>query len=357
MIYHHCFYCCAIFLLVACNTQMHDNKAFVSPVFPESKQVTVIPFPDDFLLGGSFLMEDMGEFIVIGTKHDNKFLHIFDKETLVHTKSFGTFGQGPGELIGAPKIRVNEDNSVLYLFQHYSGMNDYWVYDVEHLLHDNAVLPARKAKIELFRDEEAQYPGYANDFLAWKDKRLFAGSRMHRLEVQDTLGNTLYLYDKYPTVILSDTTAFQSTYSHSSLALKPDMSRFVIASRVGCIMEIFTIDTSGKIVKEIEKRFHPPIFAVNRRMVELSNGKTIIGITDLSVTDELIYAVYNGNAYTLEAGDFSKKIAVFDWSGNPKLIYILDWKIYDFLVDTQRSRCYLVGIDPNDEVLLGYFEL
>ena len=349
--------CCVILLFAACSGQEQDPMAFKPPVFKEIRQIIVTPFSDTFVLGGAFLMEDIDDFIIIGTYSENKYLHIFKKESLSYVKSFASYGQGPGEMIGPPKIRTNEDKSVLYLLQYYNGKNEYWCYDMENVLYDIRVHPKWIEKIVLFRDEGAQYLGYASDYLAWKDKRLFSGSLMHRLEVQDTLGNTLFLYDDYPKVRMSDTDVFKFTYIHSSLALKPDMSRFVIASYIGCIIEIFSVDAFGKMEKEIEKRFHPPIYEVRNGKFATVSGKTIIGISDISVTDEFIYAAYTGNVYTHEKGGLANIIAVFDWSGNPICQYVLDWKIYRFIVDSNRNRCYLVGIDKNDEVLIGYFDI
>ena len=352
--------CFAILLLASCVGQEQDPLSFSPPIFPETIQVNVTPFCDEFLFNGPFLMEDLGDYFVVGTFHEDKYLHIFDKERLTYVKSFGSYGRGPGEFLGPPRIRLNEDKSVMHLFQYYGGMNDYWDYNVKNVLYDSRVLPFWEEQIVFFRDKGAKYPGYPSDFIAWKDKRLFMGSRMHRLEVQDTLGNTLCLYDKYPVIPLkqaSDSTSFSAVYRHSALALKPDLSRFVIASRVGCILEFFTIEASGKIEKEREKRFYPPIFFITKTgLFEEISGETILGISYLSVTDELIYAQYNGNV-SLDRGNFPRSIAVFDWSGNPIRRYNLEWKIYRFIVDAQRNRCYLAGIDQNDEIRLGYFDL
>ena len=343
--------CCVILLLAACvgggGGGERNPLAFSPPVFPVVKQVTVTPFPGDFLLGNAFAMEDMGDYFIVGTYIDKQFLHVFKKESLTFVKSFGSYGQGPGELNSSPKIRFSEDYSELFLYQCANGRYEYWTYDIENVLHDDRVTPRWQENVVLFRDEGAQYPGYGSNFLAWKDRRLFAGSRMHRFEVQDTLGNTLHLYDGYPEVRPADTEAFKRNYLHSSLALKPDMTKFAVASGIGCVMEIFTVDASGKIGKDAEKRFHPPYV----------NGEQFRGFGDISVTDELIYVSYSGRVYSEDGGSFPVTIGVFDWSGETICSYVLNWKIYRFFVDTQRNRCYLTGIDESDEVLLGYFDL
>jgi len=360
----HFFYICVILLLAACRGREQDPLAFSPPVFPETKQVAVTPLPNDFLFNGSLSldMEDMGDFMVVCGFHENKYFHVFEKESGAYVKSFGSYGRGPGELPNLPQIRFNQNDSILYVFQDRNALNDFWHYKAENVLYGNRVFPVWEDQIRLFQDEGAQYPGAAWDFLAWQDKRLFARNRLHRFEVQDTLGNTLYLYDNYPVVPLqkeSDSSDFHNSYIHAGLALKPDGSRFVIASRYGCIMEVFTIDTSGKIEKEIEKRFYPPIIADNqtRSPRYLSEGQ-VLGINELSVTDELIFAKYNGNKYAPRVLNPPKTIAVFDWSGNPIRCYVVEWTyIKTFCIDAQRNRCYLIGVDTDEEVQLGYFDL
>ena len=306
--YRHFSYRCVILLLAACSNRKQDPLAFTLPVFPETVQVTVTPASDDFLLGGAFSMDDMGEFFIVRTFINNHFLHIYKKEPLTYIKSFCSYGQGPGELIAQPKIRINNDNSELYLFHYLNGGHDLWRYNVENVLQDEGVMPVKQEKIVLFRNEGSPYPGHGSNFLVWKDKRLFAGSFQHRLEVQDTLGNRLDLYDNYPEVPYQDTIAFKGTYAtRSTLALKPDLSRFVIATSVGCIMEIFTVDASGKIEKEIEKRFIPPVYKAKRGLFDYINGQTINGIFGLSVTDELIMR-YIAGEYTCRRIHLKKRV-------------------------------------------------
>ena len=356
--------CCVILFLSACKEREQNSLSFKPPVFSETIQVTVTPLPNNFLLDRTSQMEDVGGFLVIISFQENNYLHVFEKETGTYIKSFGSYGRGPGELLTTPQIRVNEDKSKLYAFQRSSALNEYWSYNVEDILHYNQVLPVQKDQITLHFDEEARSAGGVLDFLAWRDKRLFIRNRLHRFEIQDTLGHILCLYDKYPAVSLkqaSDSVAFHDSYLYSTLALKPDMSRFVIASGIGCIMEIFTIDSSGIIEKESEKRFHPPVFTVNKNLIPnyYVSGQTILGINSLFVTDELIYAMYHGKLYNPDKpeGYLINTIAIFDWTGNPIRRYILNWEIETFVVDTQRNRCYLVGIDADEEILLGYFDL
>ena len=365
MVMSRCFlYSTVVLFLASCRGQEQNLLDFNPPVFPKTEQKVVSPLFNNFLFKPNGTIEDMGDFMVIKHFYENYYLHLFEKETGAYIKSFGSYGRGPGELLTPPILRSNEDKSKLYAFQCGNGMRDYWTYRIEDIVHERLTLPVREEKITFQPMEGERNPGSAINFLAWQDKRLFERRRLHRFEVYDTIGNVLCLYDKYPTVRLnkvSDTTAFHDSYLSAAIALKPDMSRFVIASNIGCILEIFTVDTSGKIEKETEKRFYPPVFTVNKNLMPdyYISGQTILGIDVLSVTDDFIYAKYFGKKYISGEPESyqTNTIAVFDWYGNPIRCYILDWAIECIFVDAKRNRCYLEGINAEDEILLGYFDL
>ena len=81
--------------------------------------------------------------------------------------------------------------------------------------------------------------------------------------------------------------------------------------------------------------------------------------SELFCTNDYIYAKYEGMLYVDGNIDVSKhrQLALFDWQGNPVRLYVLDWQVETFVVDSLRNRCYLVGIDENEEILLGFFDL
>ena len=360
MSHRNLYFCCMIIFLTACRGREHDPLAFKPPVFPETKQVTVTPLPVDFPLAYVHQMVDMGDYILCRTFIDGKFLFLFKKETGAYVKSFLPYGRGPGEAVGLPRLRLSEDKSTLFVFQTTNGRSDFWSYKVKDIILNNRTLPYNEDWITLYCDEGEKYPGSVVNYFVWDNKRFLARNRLHRFEIQDTLGNTLYLYDKYPEISFeqsSDSLSFHLSYLDVALELKPDRQKFVIASEVGCILEIFNITASGKIEKAIEKRFFQPIFGHNGSFIP---EKTIRGIGDcgsISVTDNLIYAIYYGKICYLDDRDFTNIIAVFDWKGNPIRQYKLDWMIYSFFVDAQQNRCYLTGFDKNHEILMGYFDL
>ena len=360
MVYRTFYFCCAVMLLASCNSQQHDPLAFEPPIFPETKQIIVTHLPNDFLFRLPADIVDLGTHLAVQMYHANGFIHIFDKESGVFVKSFGSRGRGPDEFTIPPTIRTNEDKTELYAFQLFNGMHDYWTYDVRNILEDNLVRPVRKEEIVLYLHEGQQYSSSAQDFLAWQDKRLFDIYHFHRFEIQDTLGNTLYTYNEYPKVRLkekADSIFFRRSYTSAPIALKPDMSKFVTASHTGCIMEIFDLEASGKMEKIVEKRFFPPIFEAMQGNAYPVAGETVSGMYDLSATDELIFGMYHGKTFYMDDRDFINTIAVFDWLGNPVRRYDLNWCIESFVVDAKRNRCYLVGVCADEDVVLGYFDL
>ena len=356
------FYYCMIMLLVSCKGREHDPLAFVPPVFPETKQVKVTVLNNDFLFRMAYKMADLGDYLILSDYDVQGVIQIFDKKTGDHVRSFGSVGRGPGEFIINPIIQVNEDRSVLYAYEGVNGQNRLRGYYINDVLHKSAPYPFMEQPVSLSIKDGNQYPGIASNFLFWRDKRLFFSSVNHRMELHDSAGKVLSLYDRFPECAKpseTDSSIFRTSYLGAPVALKPDMSRFVVASDLGCIVEIFRVVESNRIEKVTEKRFFRPEYKIiQNAIIHPIDRKTIAGITKLSVTNSQIYARYIGSVYVEGLGHENlNQIAVFDWEGEPICLYVLDWNIYNFVVDAQQNRCYLVGTDAGGEVQLGFFDL
>ena len=357
------FYCLVVVLLTACRGREYDSLAFEPPVFPEARQVVVTYLPGNYIFD-DVLMQMFGvdDFILLNAYSEGRYLHLFDKETGTHLRSFAHYGRGPGEFLAPPKCHIDENDNTLYTYEGFNGQSRYRSYRVKEMLQGNLPLPYKEESIQFSKREGERFPGGARLLFAWQDKRFFSRNRNYRFEVQDTMGNTLCLYDHFPKQAMPpdiDSSGLRRCYSiYSDAALKPDMGKFVFTSSLGCIMEIFTINESGQIVREAEKHFLPAIYQDNKSSIGFIDKKTIFGIGGFYVTDDYIYAQYDGGVYNeRERRVYDKHLAVFDWDGNPVCLYVLDWGIRTFFIDEEQNRCYLVGIDANDEILMGYFDL
>ena len=77
-------------------------------------------------------MIDLGDYIAV---QPGITIRIFEKEMSAYVKSFGVHGRGPGEFLTLPRIRVNEDRTMLYIFEFMNGQNNFRSYRVSDNLH------------------------------------------------------------------------------------------------------------------------------------------------------------------------------------------------------------------------------
>lgn len=351
------------FLFTACTVQQKEPFSFEPPVFPKTRQVQVVHLFSNFLFGDPTKMVDLRSHLMVRDFMEERYFHIFEKETGVFIKSFANYGRGPGEFLTYPGMEVSNYLGMLYTYEGANGQNRFRSYKVAEILQKEQLYPIVETAPSFTIKEGDQYTGAVLNFLAWKDKRLFIRNRNYRFEVQDTLGDVRCLYDQYPSSAMPpdvDSSALRWAYSRDAvLALKPDLSKFVTTSKIGCILEVFDIDESGQIEKAAEKRFFPPIYRDVKYNISYIERETIIGISALFATDDYIYAKYEARRYIEGDMDRSlhKRIALFDWEGSPVCLYVLDWEILCFTIDSQVNLCYIVGVDANEEIQLGYFAL
>ena len=76
------------------------DEGYAAPVFPETKEITVECLNDSFIFDiGS--IDQLDTLLICSGKTDiNDYVfHLFSKNSGAYIKSFGTIGQGPGEIL------------------------------------------------------------------------------------------------------------------------------------------------------------------------------------------------------------------------------------------------------------------
>ena len=91
----------ACFAFVQCKKSAESvDEGYAAPVFPETKEITVECLNDSFIfdIGG---IDQLDTLLICSGKTDiNDYVfHLFSKNSGAYIKSFGTIGQGPGEIL------------------------------------------------------------------------------------------------------------------------------------------------------------------------------------------------------------------------------------------------------------------
>ena len=354
-----------LFLLLCAACAQQQVSLYAPPIFLETEQVQVHLYNSDTQLSSVNYMADFGDYLIVAAYREDGLLHLVDKNTGARFKSFGKQGYGSGMFYSVPIVNTNAAKSVLQTFEYAYGYSTHRTYKASQLLdsEDQMNLPDLEHMITFYTEDGEMLDepkGATVDFLLLGDKRLFSRIKSrYRFIIQDSIGSMLSDYSYFPSVEGVDSLHHTRSYLQACSAAKPDGSMFAIASTIGCILEIFSVNADNHIVKTQEKRYYPPVFTLDKNLTLLRvEGVTSVGITWLAATNKYLYAKYSGTTYTRNAlKGRTHTLAVFDWEGRPVKQYLLDISINKFLIDQERMRCYLTGYDRNDKAVMGYFDL
>jgi hypothetical protein len=148
-------------------------------------------------------------------------------------------------------------------------------------------------------------------------------------------------------------TVLQHAYE-GPVTVRPDRSRFAIATRQADRVEIFGSD--GTPVAQVTgSTGFLPRFETSQRAagVSMATGDDLrAGYVDLASTDRHLYALFSGNRAG-EAGPqtfFGRQVHVFDWSGRMVARLELDEPALTIALTPDESRLFAVRHDPEPSI-------
>lgn len=158
------------------------------------------------------------------------------------------------------------------------------------------------------------------------------------------------IYTDYPSVLpenKKEDIAAVLAYN-SSLAVAPDKSRWVQASYIGGILEIFGYDGHG--IKSVGVNpIYEPVYKGKGQDVSW-NEETVIGFDDVVATDKHIYTLLNGaKGKQLKSippvNPFTNQITVFDWNGDVKEVIHTNCMMMAIDIDEKENVCYAISFN------------
>ena len=140
-------------------------------------------------------------------------------------------------------------------------------------------------------------------------------------------------------------------YASSVLKIRPDQQAFVCGDMYSGILDICRI-YNGKIERIKQHIFHyPKVYIHNKK-----DGRTDVayskdnsfGFTDISVSDDRIYAIYSGKTFRQDNQNFQqcKTMIVLDWEGNIINLYAIDTPLTQISYDAEQNAIYAIGYTP-----------
>lgn len=341
-------YICWVASIIVINSGCGNNhltsQDYEEPIFGQEIQTDIKLLNEDFIFSpGKIGVVDT--LIVYSGRTDiaDKAFHLFSKISGEYITSFGNIGRARGEVSQASRgFSLDKERGILYV--HDAAMGKTLSYSLSKVLAG-----------EMDYVNEIHLPGFGNNiysfyFLYLKDSFLAGYTGTDRFLVcseTDTIASS----DYYPE--LAEKKRYKAIeqqyyFNAGSMAAKPDGDMFVHATTCGCIMEIWKNEGSTIHPCAVKRFFKPNYLTIDRDQdapqVQI-NDNDPMGISSMSCTNQYIYAKYNNTP-----GYNTNKIAVFDWDGNPCVMYITNNNIATFDVD-EDDTVYALAFENEDSPL------
>lgn len=299
----------------------------------------------------SWQIESAGEYLLFEQNtetKENDLYHVYRAANLEFLGSVGERGQVPYGFIGAQ-----------YCGQYYveNGNTIFWVNDAPKrrisAINIEGSLDSDFAVIDRFI-EHKPWHDFMNalyvlneDGLAGHQPGFIKGSNQQPLYIlKNKESKELISAGKYPEVRnikdFAQGERIAGNFNRLSMAMKPDMSRFVIAFKLYDRLDVF--DDDGKLVTSVR---HPEKYEEYNafNVLDMSLKAPIVNVTTyyqkVVVTDDLIFALCLDRKKGVELEDNpSVQIRVFDWFGKLKYLLNCPNDLVTIAVDMANKKLY-----------------
>ena len=280
--------------------------------------------------------------------------HFLDTESGQYLGQIGRTGSGPCEFRGFDAVLVGAASSDLGLYD-LTARSITWV-------SPKWILMGPKGQYECTRRAAITHldaPATTISPVLVSDSVIVAGGfyRGGRLAVFDRDGSLRRMVGRLPGQGINAPASVIQHAFQARLAVAPDRSRIVVASRHASILEIFGSD--GKLHRTVHGPILvEPIFRVagtRERLVFAQGDSTRFGYVSVAATDDRIFALFSGHANfeTPRRANLGATVHVFDWNGQFLEVLSLRGESARIAVSVDGASLFAASDDP-DVVVLAY---
>ena len=345
-----------------------DQKT-ITDLFDSQKELSHKPLNVQEKSGGLLSPEDIeikDNLMITLNGRSEKYFSLIDNETNVLVKSWGSRGEGPGEIASLFDFYKNYNSTGINAWDPMQRKLNF--YSFENIVENDTLLP-----VDLFSDfESIRQTNLTEDFytnMLQLSETLFMGQGNNvgkRFTLIDIKNQTRVSVGDYPAAdkVKGLRSIFRSQAYNGLIRYNQKQNRVVYMSIESEMLEIFQV--KGNYLNLIYGNYTTiPKYTVSTGMINAvvegyTNGKG--RFVSVAVSDEKIYTLYK--QYTKEDSDpniaplisnDASYILVFDWDGKPLQKYKLDCFVGGIKYDEKSNRFYAVKTKPDPELI--YFEL
>ena len=344
-----------LFVLVACDGNRSD-----SPIGLFSDEINTIeeeyPVIDDSIISIDRLQSNNSYLVFIGG-HPEKNFSLFSISSGEYICQFGTFGQGPGEILRGTEGYLSLDNK----FTAFDFAGRIFSYNIDSVVNDRNTTPVPLLRYQIEDVDLFSQVIPVND-------SLFFGAGSYKETYQ------YVLFDKSSNIIdygVNIFNAFNNRFnaSHKSLSNQGILIKHPVKKIFAYIvfyssnLDIIEVQENHINVVKMLRLRNPtgqPTPTDRYYSVDLDVSSPM-GYIDIAPGTDYIYALYTDKKWIDNYGKGNQRnsdiILVFDWEGNPVKKYKLNREVYCITVNESLNKLFASCINSESGWTITAFDL
>jgi hypothetical protein len=326
-----------IFICLSCthNSETEKYQRKRNNIIKVQEQIKEI-MTEDALIGRENYLYIMNNYLIISSpKNVENVIHLFNKKDFQYIMSFGSIGQGPGEIANMGAIGINEAERLFYVSDH--GKQKIVSYSLDSVLINTSYMPEEKMKMN-----ENYFPSrykYINDTLC-------VGL------VIEPIGNSDF---KQSLAKWNMNTGEIKLMKYEHPDIRKKRINFAVSMKKNIYVEShYYIDLLTICNLDGDLKYN----IYGDRIKNKQTNKTLY-YNDIEFCNDKIIASYSGgDTFTKDENgiksNYPSKFLIFDIKGNYIKTLEVGYSIVDFCYDKDNNRI-IMSLD--DEMQFAYLEL
>lgn len=334
----------ALFLLTAiCCSCGKKKDFFVFEEFPIEKNLQLMEIglkEDVYMRFPKKIVKCDSLFFILDLSGMEYFVHCYSYPSFEYKCSLFKKGQGAGEAVSINNIQCVNDTLVAY-----DAANKAYLVEIKNMENDTVAISDIKFPNDF---------GYLNRGMKISDQYYFPtfnqknDGRIIRFS-NNRENNSLFGCIRKNNENEIDAATYQAwmPYLHGNEEV------LVTATQFGEVIDIYYLKRACE-QRTLKGKNGDPVYKTHNNYA-INEG--IMGFWDVFVTDENIYALFDGTNVKEQHIDKqgASIVYVFDYEGNPRMKLVLDRKVSCIYVDEQEQKMFF--LDVNSDMPLLYFDM
>lgn len=318
-----------------------------------SKSIEYEVIKTDYLFSYPECLVLNDEHIIIKDEYNKEYLfHAIDLLTGKILYEFAQKGLGPNEYLSSTlNVDFNKDTKTLSFFdpngrKYHSFIGSY---------NDNSFVYKHKSE-ELVKLNEN-----IREIIKKDDRYILTGEcntfNKNRFVVTNESWEVLNASGRYPNVnqyLNTTEDCRQMLYNSVFYKTSPNGKNAIFATYKGSLLEFFDISECEDSIKTIKSLLLD--YPIKKEQKDNESDGWIYGFEDVYVTDNYVYAIYNGKT-SKENPMFGQNILVYDWHGNIINRYKTDLYLRCIAVNELQKEIYVIACKDDEDFFLAKVQI